>query len=637
MPPERRTFASPPRSPLTASLPNTSPSTSHNAQPSSSSKSQTPKSLPNIPDSYISSYLSNRQAKALMLNKAHKRKVPTPEDRYQYLSKIGDALQKQQQHQQQHQQQYSHQEEPQEPQQMPIPIPQFQSIESSVEKNNSSFARQNSCTQSIPAPLPIPSFPTSTTIPGAWLDQYSSSSSSPLSSPSTTITTPSTPQQDSRSSSPRRPHRYRFDQASGNENEATVRLSLRALHNSIKDSSLPPWVAKQNLERMRQRIQRRRARTRETILVDLHQGVKSVETEVHRKVEMVLSRLKEVPASKYAFAITNSFLSQIPSISNTLSPTSQISSPETKLNLMDKVAEGDEGKRSDRSPHVKLEPIAQEIGSGNPHPHHDPEMVSSINENCVSLSRIGASEVLSASMRTSYTTACSQVLNAALPSFIPSMVAPLVCVFNYPVPLSSSSSSSSSSTGYSSSTAMSETQCQQSNRELSFPWGVPGRSPYNSIKPSQDIQNQKQSSRIPSSGIVMLNSKSWTQSEREALYLAATRLRLDGQWSKIREMMCLQRTDQEIEAEYNRLYGHRCTDTNTEDESMGDSMDEDADDEAEEGSSEVFMKFGGQRRQHSYEVTRLRANSDEKKPIRLYKKDILIDKRFKLEEIPSSL
>ncbi|KAF9137369.1 hypothetical protein BGX30_010299 [Mortierella sp. GBA39] len=285
--------------------------------------------------------------------------------------------------------------------------------------------------------------------------------------------------------------------------------------------------------------------------------------------------------------------------------------------------------------------------------------------------------------------ACTQILSAALPSFIPSMVAPLVCVFSYqtpaisdlvpipytPYPWSGASSSSSSSTA----------------------------------------------ARASSS----IHSKTWTQHEREALYLAATRFRLSGQWSKIREMMNLHRTDAEIESEYKKLYAHRDPSddplldddeddieshydarpsiidamTHNQQSNVNSEEEEDADDETE---TMIFMKFGGARsanqkrqqlqhlqsrrlhydhlhfqppvpqqelqhhhhQQHQvrqenyhnqqqqqyqnngavnvpplhdtntpYQQQRQRLSNDPD-PIRIFKKEFMIDKRFSLEKIP---
>ncbi|KAF9957917.1 hypothetical protein BGZ70_009367 [Mortierella alpina] len=69
-----------------------------------------------------------------------------------------------------------------------------------------------------------------------------------------------------------------------------------------------------------------------------------------------------------------------------------------------------------------------------------------------------------------------------------------------------------------------------------------------------------------------MNSRAWIPDEKRALYLAATQSSLPHQWSKIRVMTNLHRSDHEIESEYQRLFGHRAA-TGPEDE------DEDEDEE----------------------------------------------------------
>ncbi|KAG0008819.1 hypothetical protein BGZ80_003017 [Entomortierella chlamydospora] len=425
----------------------------------------------------------------------------------------------------------------------------------------------------------------------------------------------------------------------GEGERSTIFSNISSFRDTLP-KALPPRVAKENLERLRQRLQRRRARARETILVDLHQGVRSVEAEVHRQVEMVFSRLKEAPASKYAFALTNSFLAQIPA---TLSQSISGSGP---TDVETSVA----AERKRNEDRITTERLSKEFDSIalTSHSERSPQsrMIEiSDEESRVSISRLGASEVLSASMHTSYSTACSQVLSAALPSFIPSMVAPLVCVFAYPGPLSAANPQAEHTddrTGpkHHHHQQQQQQQQQQPSKELNLPWGSPGRSPF----PSTTVDDRRQDPKrqIPDPGILILDSRSWTQAEQEALYLAATRFHLSGQWSKIREMMNLHRTDEEIEVEYTRLYGHREDKDTDNDEDEDDlqvgAMDEDADDEAEIEINAVFMKFGGQRRQHQYHHTpRLRCDGREKEPIRLFRRELMIDKRFTLEEIPTRL
>ncbi|KAF8980413.1 hypothetical protein BGZ46_004237 [Entomortierella lignicola] len=48
--------------------------------------------------------------------------------------------------------------------------------------------------------------------------------------------------------------------------------------------------------------------------------------------------------------------------------------------------------------------------------------------------------------------------------------------------------------------------------------------------------------------------KPWTNAEQESLYVAVERLKLFGQWDKVRRIMNLDRTTKDIEEEYTRLY-----------------------------------------------------------------------------------
>ncbi|KAF9205266.1 hypothetical protein BGZ59_000559 [Podila verticillata] len=329
----------------------------------------------------------------------------------------------------------------------------------------------------------------------------------------------------------------------------------------------------------------------------------------------------------------------------------------------------------------------------------------------MSLSSSGASEILAASQYHSFSNACSQVLNAALPSFLPSMVAPLVCVFSYPSPTTTTSSSVPENPVHPLDTTTSSSSqpfsAAKKEKDLVFPWGVPGV-PSSSIHPrtprtpSTNPSTSSSSSSHADPGIVLLNSKAWTTAEREALYLAATRFRLQGQWAKIREHMNLHRTDDEIAAEYQRLYGFDATPSSSchggsggdQDEEMASADEEahgpspsdadDADDEAEGTSPTVFMKFGGShasaRRQlqsrithHGYPQHHLSTSTSSstmhpslssssassssgestaaelaeemaratgvfvpmnKGPMRVIRKEVMINKRFALEEIP---
>ncbi|KAI7832583.1 hypothetical protein BC939DRAFT_433782 [Gamsiella multidivaricata] len=236
----------------------------------------------------------------------------------------------------------------------------------------------------------------------------------------------------------------------------------------------------------------------------------------------------------------------------------------------------------------------------------------------VSISKAGASEFLAASTHHNYSIAASQVLNAALPSFIPSMVAPIVCVFSYPSPPTSKTNTPSQSAP---SSPDSITSVKGKEVASDIPMRVSEREPELDFTPIQQHIKQEdeddeylRAALRADPGIAAVTSTAWTTAEREALFLAATRFRLRGQWSRIRQMMGLHRTDKEIESEYQRLYGE--TDDEDEDvgldlESQGDQEmqtadgdmdlvpikqegDEedygDADDEAE---ATIFMRFGG--------------------------------------------
>ena len=440
-------------------------------------------------------------------------------------------------------------------------------------------------------------------------------------------------------------------------------------------------AAKENLKRLSQRLHQRRTRARETILYDLHQGVKTVEAQVHKQVDMVLSRLKDAPGSKYAFALTHTFLTQIPqALSNTILPSAISAVADTVAGRttnslttlrggagLDEYDEDDEDEDDEddlddlddieelsyqqqlallKSHQLQDLGVSQQLSSefgtialasssssstscsgscssgsssateasaASGIHHSGDESVSECygegpkSSAPVSISREGASEFLSASTHHNYSIAASQVLNAALPSFIPSMVAPIVCVFSYPSPPATkpntpqqSIPSSPSLLNLTKDNAASGT----GSGSLQDIETLPLEPEHTVIKqePVDEGMSLHQKIKIDP-GIVVVNSNAWTSAEREALFLAATRFRLHGQWSKIRQMMGLHRTVKEIEDEYQRLYGE-------EDEEMqsGDDADEglvpikqesdveddgDADDEAEPA---VFMRFGGQRR-----------------------------------------
>ena len=307
-----------------------------------------------------------------------------------------------------------------------------------------------------------------------------------------------------------------------------------------------------------------------------------MEAQVHKQVEMVLSRLKDAPGSRYAFALTHSFLSQIPALTyggrNDGDGVDERTPAQSEENSSQNENQTEQDQQQKQQQHKDLEASFDAVALGC-----DSSGTQKEGQRQLSLSSSGASEVLSACLSTSYSTACSQVLSAALPSFIPSMVAPLVCVFSYPAP--------------------STTTPRSQSKEFVYPWGLPddGRPDKSAtatasstppeLTPSDTTAMShpegRQSASLhsaPDSGIVVLHSKSWTQAEREALYLAATRFRLQGQWSKIREMMNLHRTDKEIETEYKKLYCPREDDTldqEDEDSDVIEDMDEHDDEEPE--------------------------------------------------------
>ncbi|KAF9955334.1 hypothetical protein BGZ72_003820 [Mortierella alpina] len=548
-------------------------------------------------------------------------------------------------------------------------------------------------------------------------------------------------------------------------------------------------AARENLKQLSQRIHQRRTRARETILYDLHQGVKTVEAQVHKQVDMVLSRLKDAPGSRYAFALTHTFLTQIPqALSNTILPsaisavadtvagrtTNSLTTLRGRAGLDEEDEDDDEDEDEDDLEHfdgldeisyqqhmalMRLhhqqdpgwsQQLSSEFGTialapaslassseSQPSPassetaassstdmeHHECEAtISELTSGCssgsecekpssVSISSTGASEILAAYTHHNYSTAAAQVLTAALPSFIPSMVAPIVCVFSYPTPPATKPNSPDQPT-FSSPNHVDALKGQGSTATM--PSGAErGSGATASVTQQERRQASKdkiyQETIKADPGIAEVTTTAWTIAEREALFLAATRFKLRGQWSKIRDMMRLHRTDKEIEDEYRRLYGE-----DSEDESDGEAQEDtdenlvaikkesdvedgDADDEAD---ASVFLRFGGPGRPFplaapsSAELdasrhvappqglvlmdikplprTASRSPSREphrphrwdslapyrtenssrvghfhpqekpavalnEKPLRVVKKEFLIDKRFTLEEIPMRL
>ncbi|KAG9067070.1 hypothetical protein KI688_012983 [Linnemannia hyalina] len=586
---------------------------------------------------------------------------------------------------------------------------------------------------------------------------------------------------------PQRPNQF-SEWTNVKEKERARLLSNMARVRETQPPMPSAEAARENLKRLSHRLHQRRTRARETILYDLHQGVKTVEAQVHKQVDMVLSRLKDAPGSKYAFALTHTFLTQIPqALSNTILPSAISAVADTVAGRttnslttlrgragLDEFDEDDEDEDDEddlddlddieelsyqqqlallRSHQQQDSGVSQQLSSefgtialassssscsgscssgsssateasaaSGIHHSGDESVTECYGEGTkssapVSISRKGASEFLSASTHHNYSISASQVLNAALPSFIPSMVAPIVCVFSYPSPPTTKPSTPQQSTPLSPSLF----NLAKDNHKAASGTGsdslheigtLPLEPERTAIKQEPVDEDMRPHHRIKvDPGIVVVNSNAWTSAEREALFLAATRFRLHGQWSKIRQMMGLHRTDKEIEDEYQRLYGEDDEGMQSDDDADEDLVpikqesdvedDGDADDEAEPA---VFMRFGGQRhattpRQHSHTLAAQQrqdhqftitsggsvvlgiqplptvptpanatasstrpshrhthghhARSDRgghghghhrhhdrlskslnEKPLRIIKKEVMIDKRFTLEDIP---
>ncbi|CAO3566054.1 unnamed protein product [Mortierella alpina] len=441
-------------------------------------------------------------------------------------------------------------------------------------------------------------------------------------------------------------------------------------------------AARENLKQLSQRIHQRRTRARETILYDLHQGVKTVEAQVQKQVDMVLSRLKDAPGSKYAFALTHTFLTQIPqALSNTILPsaisavadtvagrtTNSLTTLRGRAGLDEEDEEDDDDEDEDDLENLDgLDEISyqQQMALMRLHHQQDPgwsqqlssefgtialastslasssesptsaasseaaaclstdmehqECDATISEptsgcssgsecekpGSVSISSAGASEILAAYTHHNYSSAAAQVLTAALPSFIPSMVAPIVCVFSYPSPPATKPNSPGHPTPASPSLVNAQkgqgppaTTLDAAERDAR---SIINAAHYNRGQISKDKGYHEPIKVDP--GIAEVTTTAWTTAEREALFLAATRFKLRGQWSKIRDMVRLHRTDKEIEDEYNRLYGEDGEDeTDGEEQDIKDEdlvaikmesdvEDGDADDEAD---AAVFLRFGG--------------------------------------------
>ncbi|KAG0226819.1 hypothetical protein BGX31_007167 [Mortierella sp. GBA43] len=481
-------------------------------------------------------------------------------------------------------------------------------------------------------------------------------------------------------------------------------------------------AAKENLRQLSQRIHQRRTRARETILYDLHKGVKTVEAQVHKQVEMVLSKLEDAPGSKYAFALAHTFLTQLPNaLSNTILPSAISAVADTVAGrttnslttLRGGLDEFDEDEDEEEEEEDDIDDV-DDLEESSHHHHQQPAMMrqrhhhrqdsgvshqlsnefGTIALGCPSstrpsttsgmtISSAGASEFLSASTHHNYSTAASQVLSAALPSFIPSMVAPIVCVFSYPSPPVSKTNSPNQSSPSSPDMVKGKGVAMDSAPE------------HVTIKQEDDDEKALREAIRADPAIAEVTSSPWTSAEQEALFVAAARFKLQGQWSKIRQVMGLHRTDKEIEQEFERLYGDH--DDDDDDEEMQDVQGEesglvsikkesvengDADHEAE---ATVFMSFGLRpispvtqqpvlmeiqslptttttttssssntgSRHHSHRPSHQYHHRSERhihrrddkhllrtlneKPLKVVKKEFLVDKRFTLEDIPMLL
>ena len=481
-----------------------------------------------------------------------------------------------------------------------------------------------------------------------------------------------------------------------------------------------------------------------------------MEAQVHKQVEMVLSKLKDTPGSKYAFALTHTFLTQLPNaLSNTILPSAISAVADTVAGrttnslttlrgrvALDEYDDDEEDEEEDEDEELddledQEETIHQQhIAASRHHRRQDsrvsqqfvsefgtidlaspttlpdfsagsstssPSVLSSDSTNSpktngVTISSAGATEFLAASTQHNYSTAASQVLSAALPSFIPS----IVCAFSYPSPPASKPNSPDQlippspgalkGKGIASDSALGASAID----EQIYRYSPTIKLEDGELKTLQEAINYP--------AITAITSTSWTAAEREALYVAAARHGLRGQWSKIRQMMGLHRTDQEIEREYERLYGDNDDDDDDDNDSICDAEmrgvqddddlvpikkesdveDVDADDEAE---ASVSMRFGDSTRplasqdsvlmdiqpfptpsigvantsaatarnlhryshhhnhhrsernhhHHLYRQDKYLLRTLNEKSLRVVKKEFTIDKRFTLEDIPMHL
>ncbi|KAG0086229.1 hypothetical protein BGZ92_008301 [Podila epicladia] len=433
----------------------------------------------------------------------------------------------------------------------------------------------------------------------------------------------------------------------------------------------PQALAKENLRQLSQRIQRRRARARETILYDLHQGVKTVEAQVHKQVEMVLSRLKEAPGSRYAFALTNSFLAQIPAtLSNSLLPSaisavadSVVSQTNRSLTTMrgdmdeddsesDEPQNGEGEEESDfygesinhshskriahRRRRSRMSPPSPPRTFGRPM-HDDEDSTSSLSPSNImphhhdhqsnplqmSLSSSGASEILAASQYHSFSNACSQVLNAALPSFLPSMVAPLVCVFSYPSPAAASSAPENPirplDTTSSSSSSRLNSEAKK-EKDFVFPWGVPGA-------PSSSPEEDQEDNRAVGTPASPSSSSDADDADDEAEATPAVFMKFGGSHASARRQLQSRITHHgypqhhlsssslsSSSATYPSLSSCMIPTASGSSSSSGESTATEMAEEVARATG-VFVPMN-------------------KGPLKLIRKEVMINKRFALEEIP---
>ncbi|KAF9406610.1 hypothetical protein BGZ94_003025 [Podila epigama] len=458
----------------------------------------------------------------------------------------------------------------------------------------------------------------------------------------------------------------------------------------------PHALAKENLRLLSQRIQQRRARARAAILYDFHQGVRTVEEQVHKRVDIVLNRLKEAPGSRYAFAWTNSLLAQLPASlakNKGLLLSSRIAA--TMRGDNDDDVKGDEEMQDETKNDSEREENSV-VPRENHHHNASIASTSSSSRTCtttagscqqentstsshVSLSSLGASEILAASQYHSFSIACSQVLNAALPSFLPSMVAPLVCVFSYPTPPPSSSSSSPSSPSSPSSSSSSssslfeqqtmyphdfnpyghESTAEPTSKRSSFifPWGIPGDP--STFSTFSNANNG--SSTMTATSVSTPEKSSLDSSNKPSISDLKQRGQQRRQQRRLRRRRAIHTSDkdqdmfyadEDSDAAMEEDLGSLSLSMNMEDESEEDDDEEGYADDERESIPTVGFESGDHQNvtqsllksrmrhfgypQHRHEKTSLALTSPVFAPLgkKSFKKERMMNKRFALEEIP---